>query len=129
MIEPLKFERNKMYYSIGEVAEMLQVTVPSIRFWEKEFPFITPQKTKGGTRFYSKSEIKNIQIVVYLLKVRRYTIEGAKQLLKNDRRNVEKKNEIYRRLERIKNEIQSLRQSFDVHLNIKGQEDGMDERD
>ena len=55
----------KLYYSIGEVAKMFNVNESLLRFWEKEFPFITPKKAGGNVRQYRKEDIENIRCLLY----------------------------------------------------------------
>ena len=72
----------KLYYSIGEVAKMFNVNESLLRFWEKEFPFITPKKAGGNVRQYRKEDIENIRLVYHLVKEKGLTLQGAKQKLK-----------------------------------------------
>lgn len=118
MINDLSLDDNKLYYSISEVAKILNINESTLRFWEKDFPFISPKKSVKGTRRYTKKEIKNIQLVNHLLKERKLTIEGAQKLLKVDKEGIEKKHEIVLKLQEIKSNIQQLRKAFDQRLNI-----------
>jgi len=68
----------KLYYSIGEVAKMFNVNESLLRFWEKEFPFITPKKAGGNVRQYRKEDIENIRLVYHLVKEKGLTLQGAK---------------------------------------------------
>lgn len=123
-IENINLDKRKLYYSISEVASMLNIKESTLRFWEKDFPFTQPEKSAKGTRHYTQKEIQNIQLVSYLLKERKLTIEGAKKLLKENKQDIEKKHAIVLRLQHIKKEIQSLRTAFDKNLNIT-EENGM----
>ena len=73
----------KKYYSIGEVAEMLNVATSLIRFWETEFDIIKPKKNRKGNRQFTKEDIENIKLIYHLVKDRGYTLQGAKVLLKS----------------------------------------------
>jgi DNA-binding transcriptional MerR regulator len=73
----------KLYYSISEVANMMEVEPHVLRYWESEFPILAPRKNRAGRRIYRKSDIKTLQKIHFLLKDRRYTIEGARQVLAN----------------------------------------------
>lgn len=115
--------RDKMYFTIGEVSEMVGVADSTLRFWEKQFPFFAPKKSEGKTRYYSRKDIKNIHLLIYLLKERKFTIEGAKKLLKEDRKNIEKKHVIVMKLRKIKTEIHSLRLAFENHLDLSEEVD------
>ena len=73
----------KKYYSIGEVAEMLNVATSLIRFWETEFDIIKPKKNRKGNRQFTKEDIENVKLIYHLVKDRGYTLQGAKALLKS----------------------------------------------
>lgn len=73
---------SKLYYSIGEVASMLQVNASLLRFWEKEFNLTVSKKNKKGNRLFSVKEIEQIQRIYHFVKVEGYTLEGAKKALK-----------------------------------------------
>jgi DNA-binding transcriptional MerR regulator len=71
----------KKYYSIGEVATHFQVATSLIRFWETEFPSINPKKNKRGNRQFTKENIEQIKLVFHLVKEKGYTLQGAKDIL------------------------------------------------
>jgi DNA-binding transcriptional MerR regulator len=73
---------SKLYYSIGEVATMLQVNASLLRFWEKEFNLTVSKKNKKGNRLFSVKEIEQIQRIYQFVKVEGYTLDGAKKALK-----------------------------------------------
>jgi len=79
----------KQYYSISEVAEWFHVNQSLIRFWENEFSILKPRKTRKGDRLFRPEDIKNIQVIYYLLRQRKFSIEGAKQYLKDNRKKVD----------------------------------------
>jgi DNA-binding transcriptional MerR regulator len=70
---------DKLFYKIGEVAEVLQVRTSVLRFWESEFSFLKPEKSITGQRLYSKNEVELIQQVKRLLYDEKFTIEGVKK--------------------------------------------------
>jgi len=70
---------DKLYYKIGEVAQMAGVKTSVLRFWESEFPFLSPEKSTTGQRLYSKSEVDLVLQVRRLLYDEKYTIEGVKK--------------------------------------------------
>lgn len=67
----------KLYYSISEVSRITDVTQPTLRYWENEFPFLQPGKNSAGNRIYKESDIKLIFLIKYLLYVQKLTIHGA----------------------------------------------------
>lgn len=103
----------KIYYSISEVAQMFGVNESSLRYWEKEFPFIAPRKTVGNVRQYRKEDIDNVRLVYHLVKEKGLTIAGARQRLKQEK-DLEAKNvDIIERLKEIKEELLSIRKELD----------------
>lgn len=73
----------KLYYTIGEVADMFSVNTSLIRFWEKEFNIIQPKKSKKGNRMFTQKDIENFNKIYNLVKVDGHTLEGAKRALKD----------------------------------------------
>ena len=76
-------ESLKLYYSIGEVAEMFGVNTSLIRFWEKEFDVIKPHKNKKGNRQFTKADVDNFHLIYHLVKEKGMTLKGAQQQIKN----------------------------------------------
>jgi DNA-binding transcriptional MerR regulator len=72
----------KLYYSISEVSRITGLEQYVLRYWETEFDELRPQKNRAGNRIYSNKDIKFILRIKELLREKRYTIEGAKQILK-----------------------------------------------
>lgn len=111
----LKKEKDtKLYYSISEVAQIFGVNESTLRFWEKEFDIIRPRKTEKGTRFYKQEDIEAIRLVYYLVKEKGMKLAGAKQQLKNNKDATIKQEEIVNRLKKIKEELLSLKEAFDI---------------
>ncbi|HEY6435382.1 MAG TPA: MerR family transcriptional regulator, partial [Ignavibacteriaceae bacterium] len=80
----------KMYYSIGKVAAMFKVNQSLIRLWENEFDVLKPKKNGKGDRLFRPEDIKNIQLIYHLMRERKYTMEGAKEFIKNNKKADEK---------------------------------------
>lgn len=76
----------KSYYSIGAVSEMFKVNGSLIRFWENEFDILKPKKNSKGDRFFRPEDVRNLRLIYHLLRERKYTIEGAKEFLKNNKK-------------------------------------------
>lgn len=104
----LKQEEDKLYYSISEVASMTDVKPYVLRFWEKEFPLLRPKKNRGGNRTYQKREIALVNRIKHLLYEEGYTIEGARQKLKETQKQIRQDDRILRSLKQIKKELQDL---------------------
>ncbi len=92
----------KLYYSIGEVAEMLEVPVSTVRFWENEFDVLKPMKNKKGNRLFTPADIKNLKIIHHLLKDDGMTLSGAKKKLTGKWEETDYKYEINESLMKIK---------------------------
>jgi DNA-binding transcriptional MerR regulator len=102
----------KRYYTIGEVAKAFEVNTSLLRFWEKEFKEIQPKKKSSGVRKYTPQDIQNIKLIFHLLKEKGMTIEGAKNHLKNSKSSEENKMDVLKKLERIKKELENLRDNL-----------------
>lgn len=103
----------KLYYSIKEVAEMFGVNESLLRYWEKEFPMISPKKAGGNIRQYRKEDIENIRLVYHLVKEKGMTLAGAKQRLKQNREETRDTAEIIERLKKVREELVSMRKELD----------------
>ena len=75
----------KLFYKISEVAEIFDINISAVRFWEKEFDILKPKKNKKGNRLFTHKDIENIKIIHYLLKEQGFTVEGAKKKLKENK--------------------------------------------
>jgi len=102
----------KLYYSIGEVAEMFGVNTSLIRFWEKEFDIIKPKKNKKGNRLFTQTDIDNFHIIYHLVKKKGMTLKGAKKKMKENKDDTEHNFEIIKSLESIKEMLIDVRESF-----------------
>lgn len=104
---------NKMYYKIGELAKALHVKTSLIRYWEKEFKTFHPKKNKNGSRVYTNKDVVTLQHIYHLVKEKGFTLEGAKQKLKDERRlgkdNIPANQIVISRLEKIKSELQQIK--------------------
>ena len=92
----------KLYFSIGEVAEKFNLAPSALRFWEKEFETIKPFKNKKGNRFYTQEDIDQIALINHLVKERGLTLKGAKAKIKENKYEAEHNYEIVQKLQEIK---------------------------
>ena len=104
-----KLLSDKKYFSIGEVAEFLNVNTSLIRFWEKEFKQINPKKKKSGIRKFTKQDIETLQLIYNLLKKKKMTIDGAKRHLQKTQDQDKILISIRNKLEKVKSDLLSLR--------------------
>ena len=102
---------SKQYYSIGEVATMFRENQSLIRYWETEFDILQPRKNKKGDRFFRPVDIKNLVLIYDLLRRRKFTIEGAKDFLKRNKK-AENKFAMIQSLEKIKTFLLELRSNL-----------------
>jgi DNA-binding transcriptional MerR regulator len=105
-------ETVKLYYSIGEVAEMLDVNASLLRFWEKEFDVIKPQKNSKGNRVYTQKDLKNLKLIHYLVKERGFTLDGAKKKIKEEHKQLHDRTEMIDTLKDVKAMLLELKESL-----------------
>ena len=104
----------KLYFSIGEVAQMFGVNDSTLRYWEKEFDIIHPRKTAKGTRFYKQEDIDAVRLIYHLVKERGMTLAGARQKLKDNKETTIRIEEIVNRLKQMKIELLAMKDAFDA---------------
>ena len=92
----------KLYYRIGEVAEMFNVNASLIRYWESEFSVLRPRKSTKGNRMFTQRDLRYLRMIYQLVKVQGYTLQGAKDALKKDFDQLERKTTVLMTLERTK---------------------------
>ena len=107
------------YYSISEVCEIVGLKPHVLRYWETQFPPLSPSKNRSGNRVYQRKEIKLIMLVKKLLYQEKYTVEGARAKLEQLRRSGRMKETTGRELradavEMLRAELESLRQTLSV---------------
>jgi DNA-binding transcriptional MerR regulator len=105
-------EIEKLYYSIGEVSEMFSVAPSLIRFWESEFEIIQPKKNRKGNRQFTKEDIDNVRTIYHLVKEKGFTLQGAKEMLKNDSGAVKDKMDMIDSLKRVRNFLVEVREKL-----------------
>lgn len=103
----------KLYYSIGEVAEMFGLTETLLRYWEKEFPSISPKKSGRNIRQYSQADIDEIRLIYNLVKVRGMKLAAARKAIKNSREEIARNLEVMERLEAVKAELLLMKKELD----------------
>jgi len=92
----------KQYYSISEVAKWFHVNQSLIRFWENEFAILKPRKTRKGDRLFRPEDVKNIQLIYHLLRQRKFSIEGARQYLKDNKKKADAQMQIIQSLTKFR---------------------------
>ena len=103
---------DKLYYSITELAKHFDVAPSLLRYWESEFHQIKPKRNAKGTRFYTKEDITQIEKIYFLVKEQGFTLQGAKDKLRKDKKGVDKHIQVVQRLENVKSQLLELRQGL-----------------
>ena len=103
-------EIEKLYYSIGEVAEQFSVAPSLIRFWESEFDIIKPKKNRKGNRQFTREDIQNVRTIYHLVKEKGFTLQGAKEMLRNDTNSVKDKIELIESLKNVRRFLVEIRE-------------------
>ncbi len=105
-------EIEKKYYTIGEVADLFKVASSLIRYWETEFDIISPKKNRKGNRLYTPEDIESIKLVYHLVKEKGYTLQGAREMIKNEGIKAKDKSEAIHALERVKDFLLELKRNL-----------------
>ena len=104
----------KLYYTIGEVSQELDVNASLVRFWAGKFPeFIKPARNKKGNRLFTARDMANFKVIYYLVKERGMTLEGAQARLKNNKEGSDNRAEVVTRLNAIKQELLAIQKGLD----------------
>ena len=98
----------KSYYSIGDVAVMFKVNPSLIRLWENEFDVLKPKKNRKGDRLFRPEDVKNLKLIYHLVRERKYTMQGAKDFIKHNKK-AEQKFEMIEKLKRVKSFLNELK--------------------
>jgi DNA-binding transcriptional MerR regulator len=106
-------EIEKLYYSIGEVADIFNVAPSLIRFWESEFDIIKPKKNRKGNRQFTREDIDNVRTIYHLVKEKGFTLQGAKEMLRNDNDSVRDKMEVIDSLRSVRKFLVELRDKME----------------
>lgn len=104
----------KRYYSIKEVADMLDIPESTLRYWEKEFKQIAPKKNSKGIRQYTAQDIEQIRKVNHLVKEKSLTIKGAKSQLDKNVPVTADTHDIVERLKYVRQELTSILSELDA---------------
>jgi DNA-binding transcriptional MerR regulator len=105
---------SKRYYGIGAVSEMFKVNISLLRFWENEFDVLQPRKTRKGDRLFRVEDIKNLQLIYFLLRQRKFSIEGAKKYIKNNKTQADIQAQLIQSLTKFKSFLLELKSNVSV---------------
>lgn len=99
----------KIFFTIGEVAKIVNIDATTIRYWENQFDALKPQKNNKGNRLFTKDDIELVKLIHHLVKERGLTTKGARQKLKDNREETVHYFEIVKKLQNIKRELTEIR--------------------
>ncbi len=102
----------KLYYSIKEVAEMLNVSESMLRFWEKEVPMIKPKTTGNNIRQYTETDIENIKIIYNLVKIRGFKLAAARKMLREKKNEVSTDTKVLEILLKLRDDLTEMKKQF-----------------
>ncbi|MCD8739549.1 MerR family transcriptional regulator [Mucilaginibacter roseus] len=102
-------EINKMYYTMGEVSAMFDVNQSLLRFYEKEFDILQPKKNKKGNRYFTNEDIENLKVIFHLIRDKGYTINGAKEHMRNNMGESKDQQRVLNALENLKKFLLEVR--------------------
>ncbi len=104
---------SRQYYTMRETAAMFNVNQSLLRFWENEFDLLKPKKNRKGDRYFRPEDIRNLELIYHLLRVRKFTIEGAREYIRS-RSRLPETFEMVQRLEKLKLFLQELKTSISL---------------
>ena len=107
----------KLYYSMGEVAEMFDVTPALIRHWESQFECIKPHRNKKGNRLFTPEDVEKLKHIYHLVKERGMTLKGANQVLKRGKKDeATQEMELLERLQKIRATLVEVREELNGNV-------------
>jgi len=105
----------KLYYTISEVATMFSINESTLRYWEKEFPYLKPKTRKENlVRQYSNKDIEQIRLIYNLVKIRGFKIAAAKKIINNNRKGADKTAAAIESLYAIRDELTAMKKQLDM---------------
>lgn len=102
----------KVYFPIGQVAEMFGVNTSLIRYWEKEFDIIKPFRNKKGNRLFTPKDVDNFHVIFHLVKERGFTLQGAREKLRKNKQDTFDTVEIVKSLQQIKSFLVEIKENL-----------------
>lgn len=102
----------KLYWGISEVAIMFGVANSLIRFWTNEFAILKPRKGQGSHRFYKTEDIRTLEVIYDLIRIRQFSIDGAKKYLANNREQIDVQTEVIQSLTKFKTFLIELKSNL-----------------
>ena len=104
---------HKLYYSIKEVAQQINVTESLLRYWETEFRHLRPKTTGNRVRQYTEKDIEQIKVIYNLVKVRGFKIAAARKMIQENRKGADKSQKVMESLISVRDQLQELKKQLD----------------
>ena len=104
---------HKLYYSIKEVAQMMNVSESLLRYWETEFPHLRPKTTGNKVRQYTDKDIAQIKVIYNLVKERGFKLAAARKIINQNRRGADKTAEVMSTLTSVRDQLKDLKLQLD----------------
>lgn len=114
---------DKRFYKIRDVAELLDIPQPTLRFWEKEFPALKPRRNDGGTRFYTPADIELLRQIKFLVRDKGMKLAAARDTLSSRGDDVSRRVATLQRLRQIRDTLVSLQEALSLRNTQHGQAD------
>lgn len=111
-MEEIQHKKGKLFYSMGEVAEMFDVNASLIRFWEQKFDMLKPRKNKKGNRMFTPQDVDTLRLIYHLVKEKGMTLEGARKRIRDNREGTSRDMEIVERLQAVRAMLQEIREEL-----------------
>ena len=109
-----EYKPQKLYYSIGEVAEILGESTSLVRFWSDTFTeFVRPERNRKGNRKFTPSDVENLKIIHHLVKDMKMTLDGAAARMKHNREGLDTRTGVVERLRGIKESLLEISRSLE----------------
>lgn len=107
-------ELDKKFYKIGDVAQILDIPMSTLRYWETQFTIIKPRRNAKNIRFYTPGDIETIRKIHYLVKEKGFKLDAAQAQIRANRDGVDKRFEVVERLKNIKAQLEGLKNALDT---------------
>ncbi len=107
-------ELTKKYYRIADVSELLGLPLSTLRYWESEFSELRPKRTEKRRRLYTPKDVELLELIKFLLKERGLKIEAARNYIRKNRADLDRRHRVIQRLRGVRNQLLTLLDSLDA---------------
>lgn len=113
-MQEIEHKKGKLYYTMGEVAEMFDVNQSLLRYWEQEFDVLRPRRNKKGNRLFTPKDVDTVRTIYHLLKERDMKIDAARRYMAVNRAEADRDAVIVEKLLSIKAMLAEIKQELTV---------------